>query len=111
MAQEELVSAPVATPVITKAPLAGVLRSDTITTATTAAITGTSLPVLRRPPTEDLPRATKKQKPAVPAKPTPSDASENPDSCTGERSSTNSVSGAFPQKPGSQRGVMARNDW
>ena len=39
MAQEELVSAPMATPAITKAPVADVLLSDTITTTTTTAMT------------------------------------------------------------------------
>ena len=95
-----------ATPAITKAPVPGVLLSDTITIATTAAMTGTSSPILNRPSTEDLPRVLKKQKPTGPAKPTPSDASENPDSsCAGERPSTNSVPGVFPQSQDSDEGL------
>ena len=43
MAQEELVSAPMATPAITKAPVADVLLSDTITSTATTTTAMTSI--------------------------------------------------------------------
>lgn len=81
MTQEEPVSAPIAAPAVTKAPvidgpLPDTITADTITitTTTTAAIASTSPRVLKRPSTEDLPQTPKKQKTADPAKPTPTPA-------------------------------------
>ncbi|PUU81138.1 dUTPase-like protein [Tuber borchii] len=80
MTQEEPVSAPIAAPAVTKAPvidgpLPDTITADTVTsTTTTAAITSTSPRVLKRPSTEDLPQTPKKQKTTDVAKPTPTPA-------------------------------------
>ena len=73
MTQEGLASAPIAIPAVKKAPLvnvlSGTIAADTITTTTTAAITGTSPRVLRRLFTGGVPQIPKKQKPTDPAEP------------------------------------------
>jgi len=72
MTQEEPVPAPMATPVIAKAPVIDGPLPDTIITATTTAAAATtsaisaSPRVLKRPSTEDLPQSPKKQKTADP---------------------------------------------
>lgn len=69
--QEGLASAPIAA--VTKAPvvdvLSGTIAADTVTAATTAAITGTSPRVLKCLLTRGVPQIPKKQKPTDPAEP------------------------------------------